>query len=73
MKIAMINIFNAIRKNNLSSRLIIQVHDEVLIETKIGEEEKIKEILSTEMAKAAALSVPLEIDVHKGDTWFDAK
>ena len=73
MKIAMIKIHNALNKAGLASRLIIQVHDEVLIETKIGEEEKVIEILKKEMEGAVELSVPLEIDIHKGETWFDAK
>ncbi len=73
MKIAMIKIHNALNKAGLASRLLIQVHDEVLIETKIGEEEKVIEILKKEMEGAVELSVPLEIDIHKGETWFDAK
>ncbi|MBP5151714.1 MAG: DNA polymerase I, partial [Lachnospiraceae bacterium] len=73
MKIAMIKIHRALKEAGLSSRLLIQVHDEVLIETKLGEEEKVMEILKKEMEGAVELSVPLEIDIHKGDTWFDAK
>ncbi len=73
MKIAMIGIFNRLRSENLESRLIVQVHDEVLIETKIGEENAVIKILHDEMENAARLSVPLKIDVHKGDSWYDAK
>ncbi len=73
MKIAMIGIFNRLREQNLESRLIVQVHDEVLIETKTGEEEAVIGILHDEMENAAKLSVPLKIDVHKGESWYDAK
>ena len=72
MKIAMINIFNRLREEKLESKLLIQVHDEVLLEVKESEIEKVKEIVSKEMTNAAALSVELESEVNVGDNWFDA-
>ncbi len=73
MKIAMIGIYRELKKRGLASRLLLQVHDEVLIETKNGEEEEVYEILKDRMENAVKLSVPLEIDIHRGDSWFDAK
>ncbi|MBP5453621.1 MAG: DNA polymerase I [Lachnospiraceae bacterium] len=72
MKIAMINIFNRLKEEKLESKLLIQVHDEVLLEVKESEIEKVKEIVSDEMTNAASLSVELESEVNVGDTWFDA-
>lgn len=73
IKIAMINVWARLKNEKLKSRLILQVHDELLIETYAPEEEKVREILSEEMQKAAKLSVALEIDLHTGMTWYDAK
>jgi len=72
MKIAMINIFNRLKEEKLESKLLIQVHDEVLLEVKESEIDKVKKIVSQEMANAANLSVELESEVNVGDTWFDA-
>ena len=73
IKIAMINVWSRIKNEGLRSRLILQVHDELLIETYAPEEDKVREILTQEMQKAARLSVALEIDLHTGMTWYDAK
>ncbi|MBD5445541.1 MAG: DNA polymerase I, partial [Lachnospiraceae bacterium] len=73
IKIAMINVWSRIKNEGLRSRLILQVHDELLIETYEPEEDKVREILTQEMQKAAKLSVALEIDLHTGMTWYDAK
>lgn len=73
MKIAMINIFNKLREEHLESKMLIQVHDEVLIETKLSEKEKVIKIVSTEMQNAASLSVELLAEAHDGATWYDAK
>lgn len=73
MKIAMINIFNRIQKENLESRLLIQVHDEVLIETKVEELDKVLKLVTEEMEKAASLDVPLVAESHSGINWYDAK
>lgn len=73
IKIAMIHVWARMKKEGLKSRLILQVHDELLIETFKPEEEQVKRILSEEMRSAAKLSVALEIDLHTGSTWYDAK
>ena len=73
MKKAMVGIFRALRERGLKSRLLLQVHDEVLIETAPGEEEAVREVLIDEMEHAVELSVPLEIDIETGTNWYDAK
>ena len=57
----------------MESRLILQVHDELLIETKEEELGRVSEILEEEMRGAASLAVPLEIDMHTGHNWYEAK
>ena len=73
MKIAMIRVWENLHKENLKSRLILQVHDELLIETYAGEEEQVRQILTEQMQQAANLSITLEIDLHTGDNWYEAK
>ena len=73
IKIAMIRVDERLRKENLRSRLILQVHDELLIETAKDEKETVMKILSEEMHHAASLKVELEIDMHGGKNWFEAK
>lgn len=73
MKIAMIRVWERLHRENLKSRLILQVHDELLIETETSEEEAVHRILTEEMQQAAELSVCLEIDLHTGTDWYEAK
>ncbi|MFV0363890.1 MAG: DNA polymerase I [Suipraeoptans sp.] len=73
MKIAMIKVDDEIRNRKLKSRLVLQVHDELLIETHKDEVEEVKNILIKNMQNAVTLKVPLEIDIHKGDNWYEAK
>ncbi|MBQ9135925.1 MAG: DNA polymerase I [Lachnospiraceae bacterium] len=73
IKIAMINVFKALQEKGLKSRLILQVHDELLIETALGEEKAVAEILEKCMKEAADLSVELAIDMHTGSDWYEAK
>lgn len=73
MKIAMIHVWEELREKNLSSRLILQIHDELLIETRREEAEEVARLLEEEMKKAAKLEVSLEADVHTGENWYDAK
>ncbi|MBD5549816.1 MAG: DNA polymerase I [Lachnospiraceae bacterium] len=72
IKIAMVRVDERLRKEGFRSRLILQVHDELLIETAAEEIEQVREILSTEMRQAAKLAVELEIDLSTGDNWYDA-
>lgn len=71
IKLAMIRVYN--RLKGFKSRLIIQVHDELLIETYIPEKEEVKCILKEEMENVAKLSVPLVVDMSEGHSWYDAK
>ncbi len=73
IKIAMIRVHDRLIKEGLSSRLILQVHDELLIETALEEEAKVAQILEEEMHAAADLKVVLEIDSHTGRDWYEAK
>ena len=73
IKIAMNRVYERLNKENLESKLILQVHDELLIETKIEEIEKVSAILKEEMEGAAKLSVGLDVDMHQGASWYDAK
>ena len=73
MKIAMIRVFERMEREQLKSKMILQVHDEILIEASLDEEEKVKKILEEEMKGAANLAVVLEIDVHSGTDWYEAK
>ena len=72
MKVAMINVDAELRKRNLASRIVLQVHDELLIETKIGEEQEVKEIIMDKMKHAMDLKVPMEIGFGIGGNWLDA-
>ena len=73
IKIAMNRVYDRLEKENLKSRLILQVHDELLIEAARDEEQTVRRILEEEMGNAADLAVRLVVDVHSGDNWYDAK
>ena len=73
IKIAMNHVYKRIQQENLKSRLVLQVHDELLIETKKEELEIVSRILEEEMKGAAKLSVELEVDMHEGSNWYEAK
>ena len=73
IKIAMIGVNGELKKRNMKSRLILQVHDELLIEADESEEEEVKAILKEQMEHAAELSVPLIADMHTGHSWYEAK
>ena len=73
IKIAMIRVHDRLAEEGLSSKLILQVHDELLIETELSEQEQVRQILEQEMQHAADLAVTLEIDMHTGHNWYEAK
>ena len=73
MKIAMINVYRKLKEENLKSKLVLQVHDELLIETDIDEKDRVKEILISGMESAAKLLVPLKVEVEEGKNWYEAK
>ena len=73
IKIAMINVFSALREAGLKSKLILQVHDELIIETAAEEREEVKKLLNENMEKAMSLSVKLSAGISEGKSWFDLK
>jgi DNA polymerase-1 len=73
MKIAMIKVWNALRDGGFESKLILQVHDELLVEAKLEEVEDVRRLVEENMKKAAELAVELEVDVHVGENWYEAK
>ncbi len=73
MKLAMIGVDRELRKRNLKSRIVLQVHDELLVETWKPELAEVTEILETKMREAAHLRVSLEVEAHSGGNWYDAK
>lgn len=73
IKIAMIHVDQKLRERKLESRLILQIHDELLIETKESEVNEVTEILEHEMVAAADLRVPLIAEVKRGNSWYEAK
>lgn len=73
IKIAMIRVHDRLQEEGLKSRLILQVHDELLIEARLEEADRVERILEEEMQQAAKLLVPLEIDMHRGENWYEAK
>ncbi len=73
IKIAMIRVHDRLAEEGLASKLILQVHDELLVETAESERERVAAILSEEMQHAAHLEVALEVDMHSGHNWYEAK
>ena len=73
MKIAMIKVYNKIKEKNLKSKIVLQVHDEMMIEAPIEEKEQIKEIIKQSMESAAKLKVPLIADISEANNWYDCK
>ncbi len=73
IKIAMVNVYNRLYFENLKARLIMQVHDEIIVEAPDNEVERVKEILAHEMENACKMKVRLLADAHAGNTWYEAK
>ena len=73
MKIAMIQVDRELRRREMKSRIVLQVHDELLVETWKPEIHEVMEILEAKMKGAASLSVSLEVEAHEGESWYDAK
>jgi DNA polymerase-1 len=73
IKIAMVNVYKSLEKKKFSSRLILQVHDELIIEAPENEAEEVKLLLKFEMENAIKIDVPIEVHIAVGKTWFDAK
>ena len=73
IKLAMVRIYRRLKDGGFKSKLILQVHDELIIETYTEEKTAVEKILREEMEGAASLSVPLAVDMSEGKSWYDAK
>lgn len=73
IKIAMVNVYKRLKEEGLKSRLILQVHDELIVEAEPEEVAQVEEILRYEMENALSISVPLKVDMNSGKTWYDTK
>ena len=73
MKIAMINVYRRLKKENLESKIVLQVHDEMMIEAPLHEAEKVKDIIKFEMENAVKLDVPLIAEVSEAKNWYECK
>ena len=73
IKIAMIRVYRRLQEENMAARLLLQIHDELIVEAPEAEAEKAKQIVIEEMENACKLSVPLKCDANIGKTWYDAK
>lgn len=73
IKIAMVNVQSRLKKEGLKAKLVLQVHDELIVESPEEEADAAAKILKEEMENAYALSVPLKVDMNKGKTWYDTK
>ena len=72
IKLAMLRVDKALRERNLKSRLLLQVHDELVVEATNDEIDEVVALLKSEMGKAMDLSVPLDVDVGQGQNWAEA-
>jgi DNA polymerase-1 len=73
IKISMVRVYNELKKRKLKSRLILQVHDELIIETEKTELDEVSKLLKDCMENAVSLAVPLTVDVKYGETWYETK
>ncbi len=73
IKIAMVNVYNRLKENGLKSRLILQVHDELIVETSADELAEVEKLLREEMESAVNLKVDLKVDLNTGKSWYETK
>lgn len=73
IKIAMINVYRRLKEEKLDAKLILQVHDELILESSVEDAQRAAELLKDEMQKVYNMKVPLTVDVHIGFSWYDAK
>jgi DNA polymerase-1 len=69
----MVRVHNRLKEEGIDARLILQVHDELLIEAHRSVADRAREILKYEMENAVTYSVPLDVDIHIGNSWYEAK
>lgn len=73
IKIAMVKVYQRLKEENLDARLILQVHDELIVEASVKDKDKASKLLHDEMENAVKLAVPMTADVNEGESWYDAK
>ena len=73
MKLAMINVYNELKNRKLESKIVLQVHDEMMLEVPIEEDQEVKQIVKEKMENVIKLKVPLIADVSEADNWYDCK
>ena len=73
MKIAMINVYNKLKEENIDAKIVLQIHDELLLEVSNKDKEEAKQILKNCMEKAAKLEIPLEVELSEGNSWYEVK
>ena len=73
MKIAMINVYNKLEEEKLDAKIVLQVHDELIIECNKNIVEKVKGILQYEMENAISLKIPLKVEISEAENWYEAK
>ena len=73
IKVAMVNVYNKLKENNMKSRLILQVHDELIVEAVDEELEMAEKIVREEMENAQSMDVKLDVDLNTGDSWYETK
>ena len=73
MKIAMINVYKKLKEEKMEAKIVLQVHDELLVEAPTEEKEKVKKILIEQMENVANLKVPLKVEAEEGKNWLAAK
>ena len=73
MKIAMIKVYKMLKENKLKSKIVLQVHDEMMIEAPIEEKEVVKKIIKESMESAAFLCIPLVAEISEATNWYDCK
>lgn len=73
IKLAMVNVYKRLNESKLKSKLILRVHDELILNVCKDEMDAVNTIVKDEMEKVMKLSVPLEVDINTGDNWYNAK
>ena len=73
MKKAMVDVYDELIKRGLKSKILLQVHDEIILNVINSELEEVKEIVKDKMENAFKLKVPLEVDIQVGNNWYEAK
>ena len=73
MKIAMINVFNKLKEKKLDADLVLQVHDELILECKIEQKEEVAKLLKENMENAISMLVPLKVETSEASNWYEAK